>query len=440
MRITVPAGLSVATSSSLCAPLLLLLLLLLVSAPASEGCGPGRGYGRRRPSAKLTPLAYKQFSPNVAEKTLGASGRYEGKITRSSERFKELTPNYNIDIMFKDEENTAADRLMTQRCKDKLNSLAISVMNMWPGVKLRVTEGWDEDGHHSEDSLHYEGRAVDITTSDRDRDKYAMLARLAVEAGFDWVYYESKAHIHCSVKSEHSVAAKTGGCFPGDGQVLLEGGATKRLRDILPGDRVLASSSADGGSPLLFSPVLSFLDRQPGAVRTFYVIRTAAGLNITLTAAHLIYISDGNCTDAAAAATSSGPGRSGGLGGPRTVFASEVRPGQCVLTPSPHHGNAATLATISRVTSVGLRRSRGLYAPLTLHGSLVVDGVLASCYAAVDQPGLAHRALAPLRLIHGLLGPSGPQADGLHWYAWVLQRLGRLLLDRGHFHPLGMEG
>lgn len=87
--------------------------VLMLTADTVLSCSPIRGMGSRR-SRKLTPLVFKQHVPNVLENTLGASGLHEGKISREDPRFKDLIPNYNKDIIFKDEEGTGADRLMTQ--------------------------------------------------------------------------------------------------------------------------------------------------------------------------------------------------------------------------------------------------------------------------------------------------------------------------------------
>jgi hedgehog protein len=102
-------------------------------------------------------------------------------------------------IVFKDEESTGADRLMAPNLRRQLHVLARRVREQWPEVKLRVTEAWDENGEHAPGSVHYEGRAVDLTLSDLDAGKLGRLAQLAVDSGFDWVYYESATHVHASV-------------------------------------------------------------------------------------------------------------------------------------------------------------------------------------------------------------------------------------------------
>ena len=103
-------------------------------------------------------------------------------------------------IVYKDEEGTGADRLMSARLRQKLHVLAAKVEREWPEVRLRVTEAWDENGEHGSKSDHYEGRAADLTTSDRDTGKLGRVAGLAIESGFDWVYFENASHVHVSVR------------------------------------------------------------------------------------------------------------------------------------------------------------------------------------------------------------------------------------------------
>ena len=113
------------------------LLLASLVVDKSYACGPGRGGIRRRGPRKLTPLVYRQHVPNYSERSLAASGLTVGSLDRSDERFRKLVANYNPDVLFKDEENTGADRLMTQVCLKYINCFSKSILIK---VRLRIDD------------------------------------------------------------------------------------------------------------------------------------------------------------------------------------------------------------------------------------------------------------------------------------------------------------
>ena len=79
--------------------------------------------------------------------------------------------------------------------------------------------------------------------------------------------------------------------------------------------------------------------------------------------------------------------------------------------------------TIEKITKLGRKQEIGAFAPLTESGTILVNNVLASCYANCQSHTLSHIALAPLRLWHKLFSYeiSNEKSDFIHSYATFLR-------------------
>ena len=78
----------------------------------------------------------------------------------------------------------------------------------------------------------------------------------------------------------------------------------------------------------------------------------------------------------------------------------------------------------------------GAYVPLTEHGTIIVDGIYASCYASFNH-WLANFFMAPLRLWPSLFG-SAHVDDEMPAYAYAIKEIGHFVLpsvyqDRTHW-------
>ena len=230
------------------------------------------------------------------------------------------------------------------------------------------------------------------------------------------------------------MAAKSGGCFPGSSTVTLQDGTKKAVKDLRTGDRVLAAD--DDGNPV-YTDFIMFIDQDSATRRLFYVIETDSGQKISLTAAHLLFVGGGGGHN-----TTEEEEEEEEEARMSAVFASQVQSGQTVFVFDAERNRLEPVA----VKRIYTQEHDGSFAPVTVQGTVVVDQVLASCYAVIEDHQLAHWALAPVRLAHwvsSLLFSSEPpvsaQKDGVHWYSKMLYQLGTWLLDSHSIHPLGMS-
>ena len=188
-----------------------------------------------------------------------------------------------------------------------------------------------------------------------------------------------------------------------------------------PGDNVLTIKE-DG--TLIFSPVILDYHSSPKDIAMFLVIRTSLGHNLTLTPNHLLYVSNGD--DKIPTSTK--------LSSFQPVFASRVKHGDFVLVRSENE------MVEDKVVDVREESLTGYYSPMTKQGNIIVQNVLASCYASFDNHNLMHFAFAPFRWFHSARNwlsfmklEQSPRVnleyEWQHWYSDGLRVMAENLLQ-----------
>lgn len=194
------------------------------------------------------------------------------------------------------------------------------------------------------------------------------IGKQTADEGFS-VEFGGAVQCQASKKSEGKKNGKSDNkCFPARARVQLKGGVTKTMDELTIGDKVLVDKG-------LYSSVFMFTHKLPpfsGQLHEFLEITTSSGSRLEATPGHFIPLVGGALVPVGGLSV----GDQLSLGSGETSDVIAVRP-------------------IS---------GAGLYNPQTVHGNIVVNGVVCSTYTTAVAPSIAHVALAPLRGLFQMAG------------------------------------
>ena len=157
------------------------------------------------------------------------------------------------------------------------------------------------------------------------------------------------------------VQTKREKCFPANALVTLKDGSRVRMDELQTGAEVMVR-------PGVYSQVFMWTHRDENTYSAFVRATTSNGLQLTATHGHYVYANG------------------------ELIEAAKVSVGDSI----------STVKGEARVVDVQIILERGLYNPQTIHGDIVVDGLVTSTYTTFAKANVAHAALAPLRSVCGV--------------------------------------
>ncbi len=179
-------------------------------------------------------------------------------------------------------------------------------------------------------------------------------------------------------------------CFPSSSVVNVQRKdgviKQKKMADLEVGDKVM--SWDEKRNRAIFTQAIMFAHHASDAMDVEYLkIALEDGNKITLSGNHLVMVGEYK----------------------KAIMAQKVKPGDILFTVEEN-----LEISPKKVLAVEKVIEQGVYCPITLHGNLIVDNVLASCYASVQDhvfleglvkisaQSIAHFGLMPMRALHKL--------------------------------------
>ena len=176
-------------------------------------------------------------------------------------------------------------------------------------------------------------------------------------------------------------------CFPGDSYVLTEQNQKVLIADVVPGTKVFSFVNSNG--KMESSEVYTILHFEPNRIARYLILKTQSGDTLKISPNHLIFLEK-----------------------LEVKFASEVKISDVLITANGDK---------SMVVDISYMMQRGVFAPVTHSGTIIVDGILVSCYASFPNHHVAHLATAPLRGYYSICKKHQMPDEGVNIYASILK-------------------